>query len=702
PSRLWTGLWTFPGKTRGQELCRLWKKLRRGTSRGPLGDLGTTRALDLPAAGTAISHPSRLRQDMPMASDAHHHHHHHCHGPDEPAAALARDPVCGMSVNPATAKWRLERQGEQHYFCSQKCRDRFAADPLKYSEAREKHLPRATSATGSLWTCPMHPEILRAGPGSCPLCGMALEPLDGGGTGEANPELRDMTRRFWVSLILSLPLFFVAMAEDMAPHGLAPPVLLRWAELALATPVVLWGGLPFFARGWQSLVNRSLNMFTLIALGTGVAYVYSLAATLFPGAFPPSFRGMDGGVAVYFEAAAVITTLVLLGQVLELRARATTGGAIRALLDLAPATARRLNEDDSEDDIPLAAVSPGDRLRVRPGEKVPVDGVVVAVSGTIDEAMLTGEAMPVEKAPGDKVTGATLNRSGSLIIRAEHVGADTLLARIVAMVAAAQRSRAPIQRLADRVSGWFVPAVIIVAVITFIAWALYGPPPAMAFALLNAVAVLLIACPCALGLAPPVSIMVGTGRAAGAGILVRNAEALEGMEKIDTLVLDKTGTLTLGKPRLVRIEAAGGIGEDEMLRLLAGLERGSEHPLAAAIIDAAESRGVARESAAEFHAHAGKGVVGVVAGRRVALGNVALLAELGIDDRTLTGTADAARHQGETVMFAAIDGKLAGLVAVADPIKETARAALDALRGEGLRIVMLTGDNRATAEAVAG
>ena len=544
----------------------------------------------------------------------------------------------------------------------------------------------------------MHPEIVRSGPGSCPICGMALEPMTPIAEEAANPDLRDMTRRFWVGVALSLPLVAFAMTEhfrEFLPGGAAV-----WLQLGLATPVVLWCGRPFFERGWASLVHRHLNMFTLIMLGTGIAYGYSLIAALLPGLFPASFRMPDGTVPVYFEPAAVIVTLVLLGQVLELRARAQTGGAIRALLDLTPKTARLIGGDGIEADVALELVVPGDRLRVRPGEKVPVDGVVVEGHSTIDESMITGEPLPVEKSAGDKVTGATVNSSGSFVVRADRVGSDTLLAQIVKMVAEAQRSRAPIQTLADTVSGWFVPAVVIIAGIAFVAWSVVGPPPAMSFALLAAVAVLIIACPCALGLATPMSIMVGTGRGAHAGVLVKNAEALELMEKIDTLVVDKTGTLTEGKPRLVRVVAIGRVDENELLRLAASLERSSEHPLAEAIVKGAGKRALKLSEPLDFAAESGKGVVGLVDGKHVAVGNLALLASLGIDPEDLPERAEALRQEGQGVVMVAVDGIAAGIVAVADPIKESAGVALAALRDEGIRVVMLTGDSRSTAEAV--
>jgi Cu+-exporting ATPase len=591
---------------------------------------------------------------------------------------------------------RLEHAGETVRFCNPRCLARFREAPAAFLAGRPA--PPAAAPAGRRYTCPMHPEIVRDGPGSCPLCGMALEPMEISAEEEESEELADMRRRFTVSAVLTLPLFAIAMSEMwLPPHG---PRLL-WIQLVLATPVVLWGGWPFFARGWASLVSRQLNMFTLIALGTGAAYAYSVLAALAPGLFPAAFRGHGGAVAVYFEAAAVIVTLVLLGQVLELRARARTGAAIRALLGLAPKTARRIEADGSEADVPLDAVAVGDRLRVRPGEKVPVDGVVLEGRSAVDESMLTGEPIPVEKSAGARVVGASVNQTGSLVIRAEKVGAETLLAQIVRMVAEAQRSRAPIQRLADQVAAWFVPAVIVVAAVSFAAWALVGPEPRLAHALVNAVAVLIIACPCALGLATPMSIMVATGRGATAGVLFRNAEAIEKLREVDTLVVDKTGTLTEGRPRLAAVEALAGFGADELLRLAAGLERGSEHPLAAAIVTGAEARGLAREPVSGFESHTGRGVTGTVAGRRVALGNRRLLEELGVEPLALAARAEALRADGQTAMFVAIDGRPAGLVAVADPIKQTAPEAIRRLHAEGLRIVMLTGDGRTTAEAVA-
>ena len=558
--------------------------------------------------------------------------------------------------------------------------------------------------TRTEWTCPMHPEIVRDGPGNCPICGMALEPRTVYAKGEENPELADMSRRFWVSAGLTVPIVLLAMGRYLPGEwveALMASGVGTWLELLLATPVVLWGGWPFFVRGYYSLVHKSLNMFTLIALGVGVAYAYSVVATIVPGVFPAAFRDEGGHVGVYFEAAAVIVALVLLGQVLELRARSRTGAAIRALLGLAPKVARRILPDGSEQDVPLEQVVPGERLRVRPGEKVPVDGVVVEGASAVDESMVTGEPIPVEKGPGDRVIGATVNGKGSLVMEAERVGSETLLSQIVQMVADAQRSRAPIQRLADVVAGWFVPAVVLVAIVTFVVWSLWGPEPAMAFAMINAIAVLIIACPCALGLATPMSIMVAAGKGATTGVLFKDAAAIERLREVDTLVVDKTGTLTLGKPRLVSVVAAGSIREEELLALAAGLELGSEHPLAAAIVSGAEERGVAPARAEEFDSVTGKGVLGQVAGRRVALGNRALLDQLGIPPGDLPHQAEEMRRQGQTVMFVAVDGKAAGLVGVADPIKDSTPEAIEQLRREGLDIVMMTGDSRTTADAVA-
>ncbi len=664
--------------------------------------------------------------------------------------ARVKDPVCGMMVDPATARGgSAEHAGKTYYFCNPRCAERFHAEPAKYlspdykpagmhgmgmvtiggikpapkpagssiryicpmdpevSESKpgacpicgmalEPELP-AVPQVRTEYTCPMHPEIVRAEPGACPICGMALEPRTVTPEPEHDPELESMTRRFWVCLALTAPLLVISMAGMFFERWI-PPSTSIWIQFALATPVVVWGGWPFFVRGWNSLRRRHLNMFTLIGLGIFVAFAYSVVATLAPGIFPPSFRGHGGKPDVYYEAAAAITVLVLLGQVLELRARSRTGAAIRALLDLAPKMARRIEADGTERDIALDQVRPGDRLRVRPGEKVPVDGVVLEGASAVDESMVTGESVPVEKTAGSRLIGATVNGTGAMIMRAERVGSETLLAQIVKMVAEAQRSRAPIQRLADKVSGYFVPAVMAVAVVTFVVWALIGPEPRMAHALVNAVAVLIIACPCALGLATPMAIMVGTGRGAHAGVLVRNAEALETMEKVDTLVVDKTGTLTEGKPRLISVVALAGVSEPELLRLVASLERASEHPLAAAIAAGASERGVQLVEAREFRSLTGRGVIGKVEGREVAVGNEQLFEELGI---SVPSGAEELRREGQTVMLVAIDGKPAGLVGVVDPVKPSSIEAIRELRAQGIRIVMLTGDSRTTAEAVA-
>ena len=630
------------------------------------------------------------------------HRHDHAEHRSASAGATVKDPVCGRDVDPATAKHRTEHDGQPYYFCSAGCKAKFEADPARYLTAGSQ--PAAAPAPeGTVYTCPMHPEIRQIGPGSCPICGMALEPLQVTAEAGPNPELNDMSRRFWIGLALAVPVFLLEMGGHLFPaiHHVVPPALSTWIQFVLATPVVLWAGWPFFVRGWQSLVTRNLNMFTLIAMGTGVAWLYSVVATLAPGVFPAAFRGMDGTVAVYFEAASVITVLVLLGQVLELRARAQTSGAIRALLNLAPKTARRLNADGSEEEVMLDLVVLGDRLRVRPGEKVPVDGKVLDGRSSLDEALVTGESMPVTKSAGDAVIGGTLNQTGALVIRAEKVGRDTMLARIVQMVSEAQRSRAPIQRLADQVAGWFVPLVIAVALVAFAAWAVFGPEPRFAYALVAAVAVLIIACPCALGLATPMSIMVGVGRGAGLGVLVKNAEALERLEKVDTLVVDKTGTLTEGRPSVTEVVPESGFTEDELLQLAAGVERASEHPLALAIVAAAEARGLVVPAVEDFDSPTGKGAYGTVEGRRVILGNAAFLREQGVDTAPLSGRADALRQDGATAIFAAVDGRPAGILAIADPVKPTTPAALAALREQGIRVVMLTGDNRTTAEAVA-
>jgi P-type Cu+ transporter len=652
-----------------------------------------------------------------------------------------KDPVCGMDILPEEAAG-FTRVGETvHYFCSTQCKLRFDADPQSFlgaasapvspqptskddaiytcpmhPEVRQTEpgscpkcgmgLERATvsaPATRTEWTCPMHPEVVRSEPGSCPICGMALEPRTVTAE-EDNTELRDMTRRFWVSTALSVPLVAFAMLRHLpalqhALHGVLPWA--PWLELALATPVVLWGGWPFFVRGWSSVVLRSLNMFTLIALGVSVAFVYSVVATIAPGVFPPSFQDGTGHVGVYYEAAAAIVTLVLLGQVMELRARSRTGAAIRALLGLAPRTARRLETDGREVDVPLDQVHAGDQLRVRPGEKIPVDGTVVEGTSSVDESMVTGEPIPVEKGPGDRLIGATVNATGSLVMRAERVGSETLLAQIVNMVAQAQRSRAPIQRLADQVSAWFVPAVIAVALLTFVVWAFFGPEPRMAYAIVNAVAVLIIACPCALGLATPMSIMVAAGKGATSGVLFRNAEAIEVLRNVDTLIVDKTGTLTVGRPQLQLVEAVGSFKEEDVLRLAAAVERGSEHPLAAAILKGAEVRGLPLPPASGFKATVGKGVEATVDGREVGLGNAAFLEQRGLKAPELTARAEELRRDGQTVMFVVVDGTSAGIIGVADPIKETAAEAIRQLKGEGLRVIMLTGDSRTTAQAVA-
>ena len=635
------------------------------------------------------------------AEPAPHAHHHHHAEPAAPGVGLAqKDPVCGMSVDPATAKHKADHAGATYSFCSGSCRDKFVANPAKYL-APQPAKP-ADAAPGVMYTCPMHPQIRQLGPGSCPICGMALEPEVPTAETGPNPELIDMKRRFWIGLALAVPVFVLEMAGHLTNlHMLIPDRVSNWIQFALATPVVLWAGWPFFERGWASVRTRNLNMFTLIAMGTGVAWVYSVIATFAPGAFPPAFRAADGSVPVYFEAAAVITVLVLLGQVLELRAREQTGGAIRALLDLAPKTARRLRADGTDEDVPLEQVEVGDRLRVRPGDKVPIDGEIVEGKSAVDEFMVTGESMPVAKTAGERIIGGTVNQSGSFVMRADRIGRETVLAQIVQMVAEAQRSAAPIQRLADQVSGWFVPIVIAVAALAFVAWATFGPEPRFTFGLIAAVSVLIIACPCALGLATPMSIMVGVGRGAQAGVLIKNAAALERFEKVDTLVVDKTGTLTEGKPRVTAVRPAPGFDPDALLRFAASLERGSEHPLAAAIVSAATEKGLALADASEFDAPAGKGVVGKVEGRAIAIGSAPFLGEIGIDARALSPEADALRRDGATAVFVAVDGKPAGVLGIADPVKATTPDAVRDLVAEGIRVVMLTGDNRTTAEAVA-
>ncbi|RUZ80914.1 heavy metal translocating P-type ATPase [Mesorhizobium sp. M7A.F.Ca.US.006.01.1.1] len=613
----------------------------------------------------------------------------------------ATDPVCGMSVDRATAGHFARHEGQGFYFCSAACQPKFEAEPQRYLGDRPAPQPMPK---GTQYTCPMHPEIIRDKPGSCPKCGMALEPM-GVPTGDEgpNPELIDFTRRFWVSAALSVPLLIVAMAPmlGLTFEAFVDERTKVWLELALASPVVLWAALPFFHRGWDSLVNRSPNMWTLISLGVGAAYLYSVVATLFPDMFPHQFRGHGGAVPVYFEAAAVIVALVFLGQVLELRAREKTGSAIRALLDLAPKTARLIAADGSESDVPLDAVKAGDRLRIRPGDAVPVDGTVLEGRSSIDESMITGEPLPVEKTEGDALTGGTLNRQGSLIMRAERIGAETTLARIVELVAKAQRSRAPIQGLADRVSFYFVPTVVLVAIAAFIAWAIFGPEPSLIFAIVSAVSVLIIACPCALGLATPMSIMTATGRGAHAGVLIKEAAALERFASVDTLIVDKTGTLTEGRPKLTDVVTANGFSEDELLALAAGLEKGSEHPLAEAIVDGAATSGMTVAEASDFEAVTGKGVSGSVSGKTVALGNAAMMADLGVDIASISAKAEALQLEGKTAMFVAVDKKLAGIVAVADPVKATTAEAIKALHNSGLRIIMATGDNERTARAIA-
>ena len=634
--------------------------------------------------------------------DAHAGHKHggccsHGHHHNEAGPVKAIDPVCGMSVDPATAKHRLTYRDQEYFFCSGRCRERFNADPESFLKPKE---PAPPAPAGTIYTCPMHPEIRQEGPGSCPICGMALEPEQISLDDKPDPELIDMTRRFWIALALTLPVFVLEMGPHLGLMQLVSQTTSNWISFVLATPVVLWAGAPFFERGWRSVVTRNLNMFTLIAMGTGVAWVYSVVATLTPGVFPAAFRDHHGAVAVYFEAAAVITVLVLLGQVLELRARNQTSGAIRALLGLAPKTARRIGKDGDED-ISIDAIAIGDLLRVRPGEKIPVDGVVTEGRSSVDESMVTGESMPVSKAEGARVIGGTVNQSGGLVLRADKIGRDTMLSRIVDMVAKAQRSRAPIQRLADRVAGLFVPAVLAVAVIAFIAWATFGPEPRLTFALVAAVTVLIIACPCALGLATPMSIMVGVGRGAQAGILVRDAQALERLEVIDTIVIDKTGTLTEGKPKLVGITPANGFNESDLLQLAASIERSSEHPLAQAIVDEAKQRNVVLSDVSDFASPSGKGASGVVNGKRVALGNAMLMSELHVDTTRCDDIAEQARLNGATAIFIAVDGNVAGVMAIADPVKPSAQEALKKLRAGGVRVVMLTGDNATTAKAVA-
>lgn len=614
-------------------------------------------------------------------------------------AATVKDPVCGKSVDLTTTAHRASHGGQDYFFCSAGCRTKFIGDPMRYLNPRVEAEP---AVPGAIYTCPMHPEIRQEGPGSCPICGMALEPETVTAEAPPNHELIDFTRRFWVGLVLTLPVFALEMGGHLANlHMFIPGQMSNWIQFALATPVVLWCGWPFFERGWTSLRTRRLNMFTLIAMGVGVAWLYSVVAVVAPTLFPPAFLKADGSAPVYFEAAAVITVLVLVGQILELRAREQTSGAILALLDLTPKTARRIRADGVDEDVSLDQIAVGDRLRVRPGEKIPVDGELLEGRVAVDESMVTGESMPVTKDVGDRVVAGALNKTGSFIMRADKVGADTLLSQIVQMVAQAQRSRAPIQRLADTVSGWFVPTVIAIALLAAVVWGLVGPEPRLSYALVAAVSVLIIACPCALGLATPISIMVGVGRGAHAGVLIKNAEALERFEKVDTLVLDKTGTLTEGRPSVTAILPALGFVEADILRLSASLERGSEHPLADAIVRAAKDRDIPLTEAVDFDSPVGRGVRGTIEGRQVALGNTRFLGELSIDVSALEPKAEALRHDGATAIFVAIDGKAAGVIGIADPIKATTPAAILALKAAGLRLVMMTGDNRTTAEAVA-
>jgi len=625
-------------------------------------------------------------------------------GPN-PAAAV-KDPVCGMTVDPATSKHRFQHGGTTYHFCSAGCQTKFEANPAKYLAPKAAPVP---AKPGAIYTCPMHPQIRQEGPGTCPICGMALEPVEVTAEAPPNHELTDMTRRFWVGLALALPVFILEMGSHIPALGLdrlVPMQISVWIQFALSTPVVLWAGFPFFQRGWASLVSRHLNMFTLIALGTGAAYLYSVVATFAPGIFPAGFQDMGGTVAVYYEAAAVITVLVLLGQVLELRAREQTGGAIRALLNLAPKTTRRLRDGADDEEIPVDQVAVGDTLRIRPGDGVPVDGVILEGKSAVDESMVTGESMPTAKEIGGTLIGGTVNGTGALVMRAEKIGSDTMLARIVAMVADAQRSRAPIQRMADIVAGWFVPAVLLVAVIAFAVWAVWGPAPALSYGLIAAVSVLIIACPCALGLATPMSIGVGVGKGAGAGVLIKSAEALERLEKIDTLVVDKTGTLTEGKPKVTKVVTGPGISEADLLGMAAALERSSEHPLAAAIVAAAavavtRAANTAAPVASDFASITGKGITGTVGGRSIALGNAALMADNHVDLGDLAAEAETLRQDGATALFVSIDGAPGGVIAIADPIKATTKVAIDELKAAGIHVVMLTGDNKTTAEAVA-
>jgi Cu+-exporting ATPase len=633
-------------------------------------------------------------------------HDHSSHPAPPDAPEKVRDPVCGMSVDPTNATQGLTHQGHDYVFCSAGCREKFQADPAAYLKPAAQKPPASPAAPSdtSIYTCPMHPQIRQVGPGNCPICGMTLEPVVATAEDAPNRELADMSRRFWIGLVLALPVFVLEMGGHipaLGMHKLVPMQTSIWIQFAMSTPVVLWAGWPFFQRAWASLVSRHLNMFTLISLGTGTSYLYSLVATFAPGLFPVGFHGMDGTVAVYYEAAAVITVLVLLGQVLELRAREQTGGAIRALLNLAPKTAHRLRDGGDDEEIHIDQVAVGDRLRVRPGDGIPVDGVVLEGRSAVDESMVTGESMPSAKEADGKLIGGTVNGTGSLVMRADKVGTDTMLARIVAMVAEAQRSRAPIQRLADTVAGWFVPAVLAIAVLAFAVWSVLGPRPSLSYALIAAVSVVIIACPCALGLATPMSIGVGVGKGAGAGVLIKSAEALERMEKVDTLVVDKTGTLTEGKPKVTSVVVAIGTTDADLLGLAASLERSSEHPLAAAIVTAAKSANAAIADATDFASATGKGVTGKVGGRSVVLGNAGLMAQAAVDMGELAGKADALRRDGATALFVAIDGKPAGVIAIADPVKPTTQAAINALSADGIHVVMLTGDNKTTAQAVA-
>ncbi len=622
-----------------------------------------------------------------------------CEGTAPSSERTVTDPVCGMAVDPDKTAHHVSQRGQDYHFCSAGCRKKFVADPSRYLSDAPRAEPEATS--GAIWTCPMHPEIRREGPGTCPICGMALEPEEPSIDDGPNPELVDFTRRFWVSAALAVPLLVLTMGTEFLGLRLVAPTASPWIQLVLTAPIVLWAGAPFFVRGWTSLRTRRLNMFTLIAIGVGAAFLYSLVATIAPGLFPPTFRMHGGTVPVYYEAAGVVTALVLLGQVLELRARAATGKAIRALLNLAPKIARRIAGDGTEIDVPLAEVATGDRLRVRPGEAVPVDGNVVEGSSSVDESMLTGEPVPVAKSKGAALTAGTVNGTGSLVMEARAVGSDTMLARIVRMVAEAQRSRAPIQAVADRISGWFVPLVLVIALVSFAVWSLFGPEPRMSHALLNAIAVLIIACPCALGLATPMSIMVGAGRGAQAGVLIKNAEALQAFEKVDVLLVDKTGTLTEGRPALAMIETVGAMTEDALLALAAAVESRSEHPLAHAIVNAAHERKLSLAEPQDFAVQVGSGISAQVDGRLVVIGNVERMASAGADATSLAAIADARRNEGAGVMFVAVDGLLAGLIAVADPIRANAQSSIEALRAQGLKVIMLTGDNPVTAAFVA-